>query len=76
MMIINLLLVFEYAPTDSNIANTSYWRVHLKPFADKIVPRKANLLYLAAHLEILNLVLVIVSIIRYQYCMFLILIFS
>ena len=64
MIIINTFLILEYAPTDSNIVNSSYWKVHLKPFADKVIPRKPNLLYFAAHLEILNLLLVIISIIR------------
>lgn len=64
MIIVNLFFVIEYAPTDPSVVNNPYWRLHLKPFADTVLPRKPILIYLAAHLEILNLILVVVSIIR------------
>lgn len=62
--IVYFYLVIEYIPTDATVSQNPYWRVYGKSLADSMVPRKANLLNLAAHLEILNLVLVLVSIIR------------
>lgn len=64
MLIVYFFLVIEYIPTDSTVNQNPYWRVYGKPFADSMIPRKANLLNFSAHLEILNLVLVLVSIIR------------
>ena len=65
IIIVYFYLVIEYIPTDANVSQNPYWRVYGKPFADSMIPRKANLLNISAHLEIFNLVLVLVSIIRY-----------
>lgn len=66
MVIVYVFLVLEYAPTDDLIANNPYWKTYGKQFTTLIVPRKASLLRIAAHLEILNLVLVLGSIIRFR----------
>lgn len=64
MMIVYSFLVIEYAPTDENIKQNIYWRTYGIPAAAIMAPMKSNLLNYAAHLEILNLVLVLVSILR------------
>lgn len=64
MMIVYSFLVIEYIPTDENVRQSVYWRTYGSPIAAVMAPLKANLLNYAAHLEILNLVLVLVSIIR------------
>lgn len=64
MVIVYVFLVLEYAPTDNLVAKNAYWKTYGKQIIDLIVPRKASLLKIAAHLEILNLVIVLGSIIR------------
>ena len=64
MTIVYVLLAFEYAPTDDLVTKNPYWRTYGKQFSDFVIPRKASLLNLASHLEILNLVIVLGSIIR------------
>ena len=66
MVVVYALLVVEYAPTDALVTQNPYWRVYGRQFSDLIVPRKNSLLKLSAHLEILNLVVVLGSIIRFQ----------
>lgn len=66
MMIIYALLAVEYAPTDDLVTQNPYWDSYGKQFSDIVSPRKALLLKVSAHLEILNLVLVLGSIIRFQ----------
>lgn len=65
MSIVYTFLVIEYVPSDPYVSRNPYWIAYGRKFSDTLIPRKPLLLNLAAHLELLNLVLVIVSIMRY-----------
>lgn len=66
MLIVYVFLVLEYAPTDDLVTNNPYWKIYGKQASQMIAPRKAYLLRLAAHLEIMNLAFVLGSIIRFR----------
>lgn len=64
MIICTIYQVIEYAPKDVLIAKNLYWRLYGKRWADVLIPQKPKLLLISAHLELLTLVLILISIIR------------
>lgn len=54
----------DYIPTDSTILKNPLWITYGRSFAEILTPRKLSLLKYSAHLEILTLVFILVSIIR------------
>lgn len=62
--IVYIYQALEYIPTDSTILKNSLWISYGRSFTEVLMPRKISLLRIAAHLELLTLVLILVSIIR------------
>ena len=62
--IVYIYQALEYIPTDSAILKNPLWISYGRSLTEILMPRKLSLLKTAAHLELLTLVLILVSIIR------------
>ncbi len=65
MIVHSAFTCIDIASKDSEIQANIYWRRYGKRLSDLLAPRRHLLISISAHLEIMTLIFIIVSLLRY-----------